>query len=91
MNINEALKAIKNGEKIKRHNWFDRFLYYVPEAKYSAMTDIAKEYADAQGKISYKEYIAKCEILGYHCGEIKIYQPTQEDILATDWETYEDI
>lgn len=91
MNISEAIKAMKSGKQVRRENWNNRVLYYVPKASYSAMTDIAKGYADAQGKVNYKEYIADCETIGYHCGEVGIYQPTQDDILANDWETYENI
>ena len=82
MDIVEAIKCIKKQKTICRANWNgDKFLYYVPSASYSAMTNIAKSIADKDGKVLYKEYIA------IHCkdGDVGFYTPTQCDVLAEDW------
>lgn len=77
------IKAIKSGKKCRREGWSgDKFIYYVPAARYSAMTDVAKSIMDNDGKVPYKHYIAiKCKD-----GEVGFYTPTQCDLFADDWE-----
>lgn len=80
MKIQETIEAIKNGKKVRRKYWSgDKFLYYVPSASYSAMTNIAKSIADKDRKVLYKDYIV------IHCKDV-FYTPTQYDVLAEDWE-----
>ena len=78
-----AIDLLKAGLAVRRKGWSGgKFLYYVPSASYSAITDIAKSIADKDGKILYKEYIAiRCKD-----GDVGFYTPTQCDILAEDWE-----
>lgn len=82
MEIQEMIKAIKNGKKVRRECWSgDKFLYYVPSASYPARTGIENSIADKDGKVLYKEYIAiRCKD-----GDVGFYTPTQCDILAEDW------
>lgn len=82
MNITQAIEAIKSGKKTRRTCWINnKFLYYVPEAKYPAMTDAAKFIMDNEGNVAYKEYIAE-----FNHDKVWFYQPTQDDILADDWQ-----
>lgn len=87
MNITEMINAIKKGEKCRRSIWdSNKFVYYVPAAKYDAITEVAKSIMDEEGKVAYKQYIAlRCED-----GEVGFYQPTQEDLFANDWEVIND-
>lgn len=82
MNILGMIEAIKDGQKCRRECWSgDKFVYYVPSARYDAMTDIAKSIMDEDGKVPYKEYIAiRCKD-----GEVGFYTPTQCDLFANDW------
>ena len=84
MNIYEAMRAIKAGKKVYRDAWNESFIYYVPAASYPAQTNVAKELFQDK-LVPYAEYIAIYNIL--EC-IVRIYQPTQEDILAEDWDCY---
>lgn len=86
MNIIEMIDAIKNGKKCRREIWSGcKFIYYVPAARYNAMTDVAKSIMDNEGKVAYKHYIAiRCKD-----GEVGFYTPTQCDLFANDWEICE--
>ena len=85
MHISLMIKCIKIGHKCRRKSWKDkRFIYYVPAAKYDAVTDVAKSMMDTYGKVAYKEYIA----IKNNDGEVGFYTPTQEDLFATDWEVF---
>ena len=87
MNFGNALSVLKSGYPVRRANWSgNKFLYFVPSASYSAMTDIAKSIADEDGKVLYKSYIAiRCKD-----GCVGFYTPTQCDVLAEDWEVVEE-
>jgi hypothetical protein len=87
MNFGNAISVLKSGFPVRRANWSgNKFLYFVPSASYSAMTDIAKSIADEDGMVLYKPYIAiRCED-----GSVGIYTPTQCDVLAEDWEIVEE-
>lgn len=83
MNWNNALASMKAGKVVRRANWSgNKFLYYVPSARYVAMTDVAKKIADSDGKVNYKEYIA----IHTKEGSVGYYATTQCDVLADDWE-----
>ncbi|MCE4121627.1 DUF2829 domain-containing protein [Prevotella copri] len=87
MNFGNAISVLKSGYPVRRANWSgNKFLYFVPSASYSAMTDIAKSIADEDGKVLYKPYIAiRCKD-----GCVGFYTPTQCDVLAEDWEVVEE-
>lgn len=87
MDFGKAIKALKSGFPVRRANWSgNKFLYFVPSASYSAMTDIAKSIADEDGMVLYKSYIAiRCKD-----GCVGFYTPTQCDVLAEDWEVVEE-
>lgn len=70
------------GQSIARQSWsVGAFLYYVPEGRYIARTDIAKGFAGQDGKVAYAPYIA----LKKANGEVEPWNPTTADILAKDW------
>lgn len=83
MNISEMIDAIKNGKKVKRECWQNCFLYYVPFASYAAMTDVTKSLMNADGNVAYKEYIAEFDTVSK---TIQMYNPSQSDLFANDWE-----
>lgn len=86
MNWNQALIEMKNGKAVKRASWSGgKFLYYVPAARYPAMTDIAKKIAGPDGNVDYKEYIA----IRTKEGSVGYYATTQCDMLANDWQIVE--
>lgn len=87
MNFGNAISVLKSGYPVRRANWSgNKFLYFVPSASYSAMTDIAKSIADEYGMVLYKPYIAiRCKD-----GCVGFYTPTQCDVLAEDWEVVEE-
>lgn len=87
MDFGKVIEALKSGLAVRRANWSgNKFLYFVPSASYSAMTDIAKSIADEDGMVLYKPYIAiRCED-----GSVGFYTPTQCDVLAEDWEVVEE-
>lgn len=87
MNFGNAISVLKSGFPVRRANWSgNKFLYFVPSASYSAMTDVAKSIADEDGMVLYKSYIAiRCKD-----GCVGFYTPTQCDVLAEDWEVVEE-
>lgn len=84
MNFGQALKALKEGKKVRRSGWSDKreYLYYVPAAAYAAMTDIAKEEWGDGGTVPYTAYIAK------KTGERDVtpWNASHPDLLSEDWE-----
>lgn len=45
------IKAIKSGKKCRREGWSgDKFIYYVPAARYNAMTEAAKTFMNNEWK-----------------------------------------
>jgi hypothetical protein len=82
MNIVEVIQALKSGKKARRVCWNNnKFIYYVPAANYSTITDVAKSIMNNDGKVAYKEYIAE-----FVHDKVGFYHPTQDDILTNDWQ-----
>lgn len=83
-----VLIKIKLGQKVTRSKWENKnvFLYYVPHGRYDAKTDAAKSFAAEDGKVDYGDYIAIRTEDGY----VIPYTPTQDDLLADDWELVDD-
>lgn len=87
MDFGKSLQALKQGKKVTRKGWNGKgqFVYYVPEDKYPAKTDIAKEIADEEGKVAYRAYLA----LKTAQGDVATWVPSISDCLAEDWEVVE--
>lgn len=83
MNIGEAIQAVKEGKKITREGWngIGQFVYYVPPARYEACTDVGKEIAGQDGKVSYGAYLA----IRTTYGVVNTWVPSISDLLAEDW------
>lgn len=79
-----VLIKIKLGQKVTRSKWENKnvFLYYVSRDRYNAKTGVAKSFAAEDGKVDYGDYIAIRTENGY----VIPYTPTQDDLLADDWE-----
>ena len=84
MDFSQALKMLKEGHTISREDWRDSkmFLYLVPESTYSSFTDVAKK--EFGEKVQYGAYIA----IKTHQHYVVPWQPTNTDILASDWKVY---
>lgn len=83
--IGWAGEQMRNGKKVYRSGWSGKgiFLYYVPENKYRAVTEIAKkEFGD---EVPYKAYIAIKTV----DGDVVPWQASETDLLATDWNILE--
>lgn len=87
MSFGLAIEAAKKGAKITRRGWNGKgmFLYYVPEGRYPARTDVAKSIATEDGKVDYGAYIA----MKTAQGNVVPWLASQTDILADDWEVVE--
>lgn len=80
-----AIVAAKAGKKIARVGWNGNgmFVYYVPAAAYTPMTEIGKEIAGlgVENKVQYREYLA----LKTAQGDVATWAPSGSDSLAEDW------
>jgi len=81
--IGWAIKQMLNGAKVARQGWNGKemFLYYVPEGKYPARTDVAKKVWGENGLVPYQPYIAMKTVQG----TVVPWLCSQTDLLATDW------
>lgn len=79
----EAITRLKQGKKVARINWNGKgqFVYYVPEDRYVAKTEVAKQLAAPDGKVDYRAYLA----LKTAQGDIATWVPSISDCLADDW------
>lgn len=84
MEIGKAIERMQDGEKVARSGWNGKnmFLYYVPEGKYPARTDVAKKEWGEDGLVPYQPYIAMKTVQG----TVVPWLCSQTDLLATDWE-----
>ena len=78
-----VVNLLESGYAVARKDWIDKeqFVYYVPDAKYPAMTDIAKAISDVDGNVSYGAYLA----LKTAQGEVITWEPSIDDIMSDDW------
>lgn len=78
-----ALRAAKEGKRIARKGWngVGMFVYYVPSAKYPAMTEVAKKHF-GNTDVQYRAYLA----LKTAQGDVATWAPSGSDTLAEDWE-----
>ena len=83
MDFGEAIKQLKLGKKLARKGWNGKgmFIYYVPSAKYKAMTDVAKSIADENGMVQYNPYMAIKNV----DGTISTWVASINDTLSEDW------
>ena len=84
LTFGEALEGLKAGLKIARKGWNGKgmFAYYVPAAKYKALTSVAMDMAFDNNLIPYRAYIA----LKTAQGDVATWAPYTSDTLAEDWE-----
>ena len=82
MDFGEAIKKLKNGKPVQRKGWNGKgqFVYYVPAAKYPAMTEVAKLIAE-NGNVSYNAYLALKTVQG----SVSTWVPSITDLFAEDW------
>lgn len=87
MNFGEALEALKQGKKLERTGWNGRglFIYYVPAAKFKALTEVAKR--ELGEEVQYNEYFA----LKNANNTVSTWAPSVSDALAEDWQIVEDV
>lgn len=86
MPFGSAIALLRKGFALRRSVWLeDTFIYYVPSARYAAMTPIAKKICDSDGFVRYHGYIA------YSNADrtVGMWKPSDSDIFATDWEIAE--
>ena len=83
MDYSQALYEIKKGKKLARKGWIGKnmFIYYVPEGKYPAHTDISRDLANIDGLVPYEAYIAIKTVRG----TVVPWLCSQTDMLAEDW------
>lgn len=82
LNFGQAIEALKLGSKIAREGWNSKgmFLYYVPENKYPAITEIAKK-TFPDGIVPYCAYIA----MKTAQNNVVPWLASQSDVLSEDW------
>ncbi|WP_431819275.1 DUF2829 domain-containing protein (plasmid) [Bacillus thuringiensis] len=83
MKFGQAVEALKQGKRVARKGWNGKgmFLYYVPEASYPPLTDIAKDAFNGEN-VPYGAYIA----MKTAQGNVVPWLASQTDVLAEDWE-----
>lgn len=83
LNFADVIKLLKQGKKLRRLGWNgkNQYIYYVPSADYVAVTNVAKEIMDENGKVKYNAYVA----LRTEDGTISIWNPTTTDCMSEDW------
>jgi hypothetical protein len=86
MNFGAATTLMKSGWSVGRQGWNGKgmFLYYVPGGVYPAQTDVAKRRIG--DTVEYLPYIAMKTVQG----PVVPWLASQTDVLANDWEVYED-
>ena len=79
----KAIEWLKQGKKVARKGWNGKgqYVYYVPAAKYKWQTENAREIADKDGMVAYREYMALKTVQG----DIATWVPSVSDVLAEDW------
>lgn len=79
----EALKRLKKGKKVSRIGWNGKgqFVYYVSADRYDAKMDVAKSFADKDGKVNYNAYLAIKTVQG----TVVPWLASQTDLLEEDW------
>ena len=79
----KAIEWLKQGKKVARKGWTGKgqYVYYVPAAKYKWQTENAREIADKDGMVAYREYMALKTVQG----DIATWVPSVSDVLAEDW------
>lgn len=81
MNFGEALKLLKEGNRLEREGWNGKnmYIYYVPPGIYASQTEAIKiEYPTS---VPYEAYLAMRTVQGY----VIPWLASQTDILADDW------
>ena len=75
-----VLNLLESGYAVARKDWIDKeqFIYYVPDTKYPAITDIAKAISDSDGNVSY----GACLALKTAQGEVTTWEPSINDITS---------
>lgn len=83
LSLGAAIEAVKLGHKIARSGWNgnNMFVYYVPAAKYKAITSVMMDMAYENGLIPYNAYLA----IRTTAGPISTWSPSCSDTLAEDW------
>ena len=83
MNFGQALELLKQGKKVARQGWNGKgqFIYYVPDGRYPARTDVAKEIMAEDGKVSYRAYLAIKTVQG----DVVPWVASQTDLIEEDW------
>ena len=81
--IGVAVKNLKDGKKVSRAGWNGKgmFLYYVPEGKYPARTEVAKKEWGEDALVPYQPYVAMKTVQG----TVVPWLCSQTDMLAEDW------
>lgn len=82
-NFSRMLELLKEGKPLCREGWNGKgmYIYYVPAARYKAMTDVAKRDFGEDAMIQYEAYIAMKNAQG----TVSIWNPSQVDLFAEDW------
>ena len=83
MDFGEAIKELKNGNKVSRSGWNGKgmFIYYIPANLYKSYTEIGNTIADENGMVSYEPYLAIKNVKG----TVSTWVPSINDCLAEDW------
>lgn len=82
LSVGHAIEAVKKGAKITRSGWNGKgqYVYFVPENRYAAQTDIAKaEFGDT---VPYRAYLALKTVQG----DVVPWIASQSDVLTNDWQ-----
>lgn len=84
-NFSEALELLQKGYRVCRAGWNakNQYVYHVPANSYPAVTEVAK--AEFGEMVPYNAYLAIKTVQG----TVAPWAPSQTDILAADWEIYE--
>lgn len=93
-NFGFALEKMRAGYAVQRESWVKggKFLYYIPDGRYSPCTDIARGIAkyEKDNLVPYHSYIAVCT-LSDPSASVEPYVPSQSDILSDDWKISEPV
>lgn len=82
MGFDEALKALKSGEKITRTGWNGKGQYVVVAYMQEAMLSTGEAIFEPEHEAIGSKFLMFVGTSGYQCG----WLASQADILAEDWE-----
>lgn len=87
MDFSEALKWLKNGDKVTRNSWEPYGQFVVLRKGYPRGVEINADTAEATGLPEGERRVFRPYLM-LHCADLSFvpWQPTASDVLAGDWQ-----